>query len=200
MNGLMMETPLLVSSLIRHADRHHGSAQIVSRRIEGDIHRYTYRDAHTRMRRLANALKRLGAKSGDRIATLAWNGYRHLELCYAISGAGMVYHTVNPRLFPEQLAWIMNDAEDQLLFFDLTFVPLVEKLKPALKSIRRFVVMTDRAHMPASLPDALCYEELVEAEKDDFEWPDLDEDTACGLCYTSGTTGNPKGALFSNRS
>jgi fatty-acyl-CoA synthase len=196
----MMETPLLVSSLIRHADRHHGSAEIVSRRVEGDIHRYTYREAHTRTRRLANALKRLGAKPGDRIATLAWNGYRHLELCYAISGAGMIYHTVNPRLFPEQLAWIMNDAEDLLLFFDLTFVPLVEKLGPALKSIRKFVVMTDRAHMPASMPDALCYEELVEAEKDDFEWPELDEDTACGLCYTSGTTGNPKGALFSNRS
>ena len=200
MNGLMQQTPLLVSSLIRHADRHHGSAEIVSRRVEGDIHRYTYRDAHKRMRRLANALKRLGAKPGDRIATLAWNGYRHLELCYAISGAGIIYHTVNPRLFPEQLAWIMNDAEDLLLFFDLTFVPLVEKLKPALKSIKKFVVMTDRAHMPASIPDALCYEELVEAEKDDFEWPEIHEDTACGLCYTSGTTGNPKGALFSNRS
>jgi 3-(methylthio)propionyl---CoA ligase len=202
MNGLMMETPLLVSSLIRHADRHHGAAAIVSRRVEGDIHRYTYRDAHARTRRLANALARLGAKPGDRIATLAWNGYRHLELCYAISGSGMVYHTVNPRLFPEQIAWIINDAEDTALFFDLTFIPLIEKLAPALKSVRAFVLMTDRAHMPAStaIPNLICYEELVEAESDAFDWPELDENTACGLCYTSGTTGNPKGALFSHRS
>jgi fatty-acyl-CoA synthase len=200
MNGLMMETPLLVSSLIRHADRHHGHAEIVSRRVEGDIHRYTYRDAHARTRKLANALARLGAKPGDRIATLAWNGYRHFELCYAISGAGMIYHTVNPRLFPDQIAWIVNDAEDHTLFFDLTFVPLIEKLRPAFKSLKHIVVMTDRAHMPASLPDALCYEELLAAESDDFEWPELDESTACGLCYTSGTTGNPKGALFSHRS
>jgi len=200
MNGLMMETPLLVSSLIRHADRHHGRAEVVSRRVEGDIHRYTYRDAHVRMRKLANALKRLGAKPGDRIATLAWNGYRHFELCYAISGAGMIYHTVNPRLFPDQIAWIVNDADDLALFFDLTFVPLIEKLRPALKCVKHLVVMTDRAHMPASLPGALCYEELLDAEGDDFEWPEMDESTACGLCYTSGTTGNPKGALFSHRS
>ena len=200
MNGLMMETPLLVSALIRHADRHHGDAETVSRRIEGDIHRYTYRDAHARMRRLANALARLGAKPGDRIATLAWNGHRHFELCYAVSGAGMILHTVNPRLFPEQIAWIVNDAEDALLFIDLTFVPLVEKLQPALRTLKHVVVMTDRAHMPASLPDALCYEELLAAESDAFEWPELDESTACGLCYTSGTTGNPKGALFSHRS
>jgi 3-(methylthio)propionyl---CoA ligase len=202
MNGLMMETPLLVSALIRHADRHHGSAEIVSRRIEGDIHRYTYREAHTRIRRLANALARLGAKPGDRIATLAWNGYRHFELCYAISGSGMVYHTVNPRLFPEQIAWIMNDAEDTLLFLDLTFVPLIEKLGPTLRSLKRIVIMTDRAHMPASttIANAACYEDLLACESDAFDWPELDESTACGLCYTSGTTGNPKGALFSHRS
>ncbi len=200
MNGLMMQTPLLVSSLIRHADRHHGSAEIVSRRVEGDIHRYTYRDSHVRMRRLANALARLGAKPGDRIATLAWNGYRHFELCFAISGSGMIMHTVNPRLFPEQIAWILNDAEDAVLFIDLTFAPLIEKLAPALRTVKRVVVLTDRAHMPASLPEALCYEELVEAENEAFDWPALDENTACGLCYTSGTTGNPKGALFSHRS
>src|SRR5439155_3124326 len=138
----MMEAPLLVSALIRHADRHHGGAEIVSRRVEGDIHRYTYRDAHARSRKLANALARLGAKPGDRIATLAWNGYRHLEICYAASGAGMIYHTVNPRLFPEQLAWIINDAGDTALFVDLTFVPLVEKLLPSLKALKHIVVMT----------------------------------------------------------
>src|SRR5438046_903263 len=135
MNGLMMETPLLVSALIQQADRHHGSAEIVSRRVEGDIHRYTYRDAHTRSRKLANALARLGARPADRIATLAWNTHRHFELLYAVSGSGMVLHTVNPRLFPEQIAWIVNDAADLLLFVDLTFVPLVEKIGPAMKSL-----------------------------------------------------------------
>ena len=149
MNGLMMEMPLLVSSLLAHADRHHGDVEIVSRRVEGDIHRYTYRDAHARARKLANALARLGAKPGDRIASLAWNGYRHFELFYAVSGSGMVMHTVNPRLFPEQIAWIVNDAEDALLFIDLTFVPLLEKLGPQLKTVKRIVLMTDRAHMPA---------------------------------------------------
>jgi fatty-acyl-CoA synthase len=198
----MMEMPLLVSSLIRHADRHHGDAQVVSRRIEGDIHRYTYRDAHARARRLANALARLGAKPGDRIASLAWNGYRHFELFYAVPGSGMVMHTVNPRLFPDQIAWIINDAEDTLLFIDLTFLPLVEKIQAQLKSLKRIVLMTDRAHMPAAttIANPACYEDLVAAESDAFEWPTLDESTACGLCYTSGTTGNPKGALFSHRS
>jgi acyl-CoA synthetase (AMP-forming)/AMP-acid ligase II len=202
MNGLMMEMPLLVSSLIEHADRHHGDVEMVSRRVEGDIHRQTYREAHARAKQLANALIRMGAKPGDRIASLAWNGYRHFELFYAVGGAGMVMHTLNPRLFPEQIAWIMNDAEDTWLFFDATFLPLVEKLKPALKSLRHLVLMTDRAHMPkeAALQGLLCYEELLAAEKPDYRWPLLDENTACGLCYTSGTTGNPKGALYSNRS
>jgi 3-(methylthio)propionyl---CoA ligase len=202
MQGLMMEMPLLVSSLLVHADRHHGDAQIVSRRIEGDIHRYTYREAHARARRLANALHALGAKPGDRIASLAWNGHRHFELFYAVAGAGMVMHTVNPRLFPEQIAWILNDAEDAIVFIDLTFVPLLEKIAPLCTGVKRIVLMTDRAHMPAtsSLPQLTCYEELVAAQSDDFEWPELDENTACGLCYTSGTTGNPKGALYSHRS
>jgi len=199
MRGLMMETPLLVSDLIRHADRHHGDAQVVSRRVEGDIHRYTYRESHTRSRRLANALATLGLKPGDRVASLAWNGYRHFELYYAAAGSGMVMHTVNPRLFPEQIAWILNDAEDAALFVDLTFLPLVQKLAPLCPALRTVVVMTDRAHMPA-VAGMLCYEDLVEAESDDFEWPTFDENTACGLCYTSGTTGNPKGALYSHRS
>ena len=202
MNGLMMETPLLVSSLIEHADRHHGDAEIVSRRIEGDIHRYTYRDANRRAKRLANALARLGARPGDRIATIAWNTHRHFELFYAIGGSAMIIHTVNPRLFPEQIAWIMNDAEDAFLFVDACFIPLIEKLRPALRTLKGIVVMTDRAHMPASteLTGLLCYEELLEAESEEFAWPQFDENTACGLCYTSGTTGNPKGALYSNRS
>ena len=200
MRGLMMETPLLVSDLIRHADRHHGDTEIVSRRVEGDLHRYTYREAHTRSRCLANALARLGLKSGDRVASLAWNGYRHFELYYASAGSGMVMHTVNPRLFPEQIAWILNDAEDAVLFLDLTFLPLVQKLRPACEHLKRVVLMTDRAHMPKDAGDMLCYEELVAAESDVFEWPTFDENTACGLCYTSGTTGNPKGALYSHRS
>ena len=200
MRGLMMELPLLVSDLIRHADRHHGDTQIVSARVEGDLHRYTYHDAHARSRRLANALATLGLVPGDRIASLAWNGYRHFELYYAAAGSGMVMHTVNPRLFPEQIAWILNDAEDAALFLDLTFLPLVQKLRPAIKSLKNVVLMTDRAHMPAGTADMLCYEELVDAQSDAFDWPVLDENTACGLCYTSGTTGNPKGALYSHRS
>ena len=200
MDGLMMQMPLLVSSLLVHADRHHGDTEIVSRRVEGDIHRYTYREAHRRTRRLANALRAVGAKEGDRVSSLAWNGYRHFELFYAVAGSGLVMHTVNPRLFPEQIAWIIDDAGAETLFVDLTFVPLAEKLAPLCRKLRRIVVMTDRAHMPASLPDALCYEELLAAQDERFEWPVLDENTACGLCYTSGTTGNPKGAVYSHRS
>jgi len=200
MRALMMETPLLVSDLIRHADRHHGDTQIVSRRVEGDIHRYTYRESHARSRRLANALARLGLKPGDRVASLAWNGYRHFELYYAAAGSGMVMHTVNPRLFLEQIAWIVNDAGDAALFIDLTFLPLAQKLAPACPTLRNIVVMTDRAHMPAGTEGMLCYEDLLAAESEDFEWPTFDESTACGLCYTSGTTGNPKGALYSHRS
>ncbi len=200
MQGLMMDTPLLVSDLIRHADRHHHDTQIVSRRVEGDFHRYTYREAHARSRRLANALVGLGLKPGDRVATLAWNTYRHFEVYYAVAGAGMVMHTVNPRLFPEQIAWILNDAEDTVLFIDQTFLPLLQKVAPSCKHLKTVVLMTDRAHMPADAKSLLCYEELVAAESDDYAWPALDENTACGLCYTSGTTGNPKGALYSHRS
>ncbi|MGZ5037472.1 MAG: 3-(methylthio)propionyl-CoA ligase [Usitatibacter sp.] len=200
MRGLMMEMPLLVSDLIRHADRHHGETQIVSRRVEGDLHRYTYREAHARSRRAANMLAKLGLAAGDRVASLAWNGYRHLEIYYAAAGSGMVMHTVNPRLFPEQIAWILNDAEDAALFLDLTFLPLVEKILPACKHLKHVVLMTDRAHMPAQAKGMLCYEDLLAAESEAYEWPVLDEHTACGLCYTSGTTGDPKGAFYSHRS
>jgi fatty-acyl-CoA synthase len=205
MQGLMMDMPLLISELIRHADRHHGSTEIVSRTVEGPLHRYDYRAAHARARRLANALKKLGVGMHDRVGTLAWNGYRHFEIYYAVAGSGAVIHTINPRLFPDQIAYIANHAEDKVLCFDLTFVPLVEKLAPQLESVRHFVAMTDRAHMEKmrplrAIPNLLCYEDLIEKESADFEWPAFDERTAACLCYTSGTTGNPKGALYSHRS
>jgi 3-(methylthio)propionyl---CoA ligase len=202
MQGLMMDMPLLVSSLIQHADRHHGDTEIVSRRVEGDVHRYTYRDAHRRSRRLANALRALGVQPGERVATLAWNGYRHFEIYYAVAGSGMIVHTVNPRLFPEQIAWIINDAESRVLFIDATFWPVAEGFVANCKELQHIVLMTDRAHMPKEtrIANLLCYEELIEAQDDDFTWPEFDENTACGLCYTSGTTGNPKGALYSHRS
>src|SRR5258706_4483283 len=161
MQGRMMDMPLLISGLIRHADRHHGAVEIVSKTVEGGIQRYTSREPHTRVRRLANALKKLGVQGHDRVATLAWNGFRHYEIYYAVAGSGAVIHTINPRLFPEQIAYIANHAEDAYLFFDLTFAPLVEKLAPQLKTVRGFVCMTDRAHMP-NQAGWLCYEELVE--------------------------------------
>jgi 3-(methylthio)propionyl---CoA ligase len=201
LRGLMMDMPLLVSSLIEHAALYHGDTEIVSRTVEGPIHRYTYADARKRSRQLAQALARLGVRDGDRVGTLAWNGYRHYELYFGVSGMGAVIHTINPRLFPEQLVYIVNHAEDAYVFFDLTFAPLVEKLAPACKGVKGWVAMTDRAHMPtARIPNLLCYEELMAAEDGDYAWPLLDERTAAGLCYTSGTTGNPKGVLYAHRS
>ena len=201
MHGLMMNMPLQISSLIRHADRYHGDTQIVSRMVEGGIHRYTYADAHRRSRQLANGLAALGVRMHDRVGTLAWNGFRHFELYFAVSGMGSVIHTINRRLFPEQIAYIVNHAEDQYVFFDLTFLKLVEGVAPHCKGVRGWVAMTDKAHMPQSaLPNLLCYEDLVNSHSDDFEWPVFDENTASGLCYTSGTTGNPKGVLYTHRS
>jgi 3-(methylthio)propionyl---CoA ligase len=200
--GQMMNQPLLISSIVEFAARHNGSSEIVSRRVEGDIHRYTFRECHQRARRLANALQGLGVKMGERVATLAWNGYRHLEAYYAVSGSGAVLHTINPRLHPEQVAYIINHAEDQYLFFDLTFLPAIETVAAHCKMIKGYILMTDRAHMPADskIPDLMCYEDLINSHSDDYTWPQFDENSAATLCYTSGTTGNPKGALYSHRS
>ncbi len=202
MNGQMMQQPLLISSLITHAERHHGDQEIVSRRVEGDIHRTTYRELAAQSRRLAKALAALGVGHGDRVATLAWNGYRHMALYYAVSGSGAVLHTLNPRLHPDQVVYIADHAEDTVLCFDMTFLPLVEAVAARLKTVKHFVAMTDRAHMPAAskIPNLLCFDEIVAAQDDRYDWPSFDENTASSLCYTSGTTGNPKGVLYSHRS
>lgn len=201
MQGLMQNRPLLISSLIEHANTFHRDAQIVSRSCEGSIHRCTYRDICHRSKQLAQALIALGVEPDDRIATLAWNGHRHMELYYGVSGMGAVLHTINPRLFPEQITYIANHAEDQYVFFDPVFAPLIEKLAPLMTSVKGFVAMTDRAHMPRlAVNNLLCYEDLIDAHDGDYAWPEFPETQASSLCYTSGTTGNPKGVLYSHRS
>ncbi|WP_052192318.1 long-chain-fatty-acid--CoA ligase [Sphingomonas sp. Ant H11] len=202
MLGQMMHSPLLVSSILRHAAAYHGDTEVVSRTVEGPIHRYTYAELSRRAQKLANALGRLGLENGDRVGTLAWNGYRHMELYYGVSGSGLVCHTINPRLFPEQISYIIAHAGDRILFSDLSFLPILEVLADRLKDLKAVVIMTDEAHMPKSeiLPGLVCYETLIAGESDEYEWPDLDENTASGLCYTSGTTGEPKGVLYSHRS
>jgi len=201
MNGLMMDSHLTITSIMNHADRINGTSEIVSVTGDNPHHRYTYKDAFRRVRQMANALQQVGFKPGDRIATLAWNDYRHFELYYAISCSGQVCHTINPRLFPEQINFIINHAEDQWVFTDPMFVPLLEALKSQLPSVRGYVVMTSSDQMPeTSLDNVHCYETFIEGQPDTFDWPDLDEKTASSMCYTSGTTGNPKGVLYSHRS
>ncbi|WP_439607650.1 3-(methylthio)propionyl-CoA ligase [Hydrogenophaga sp.] len=201
MHGLMQDRPLLISSLIEHAATFHPHTEIVSRLPEGTVHRTDWQGVCLRSRQVARALQTLGIQQGDRVGTLAWNSYRHLALYYGVSGSGAVLHTVNPRLFPEQIDYIVNHAEDQVLFFDTTFAPLVEQLAPRLKSVKAFIAMTDRAHMPAiQVPNLMCFDELMDAQSTDYTWPEFDEKSASSLCYTSGTTGNPKGVLYSHRS
>lgn len=200
MLGNMMETQLLIIDLLRHARDRHPSQTVVSRRLEGDINHSTYAQIWQRSSQLAHALAAMGVKPGDCIATLAWNTHRHMELYYAVSGIGAVLHTVNPRLFSEQIEYIINHADDQIVFVDASFVETLEPLQAKLASVKGFVIMTDRAHMPeTSLSPLYCFEELIAAQSTEYDWPRFDENTAAALCYTSGTTGNPKGVLYSHR-
>jgi acyl-CoA synthetase (AMP-forming)/AMP-acid ligase II len=202
MLGLMQKQQLLISSLIEFADRHHGEGEVVSRRVEGDIHRYTYKDVAARSRQVANALDGWQLGFGDRVATLAWNGYRHLELYFGVSGSGRVLHTLNPRLLPDQIAWIINHAEDAVLCFDMTFLPIVKAIHSRCPTVKHFVAMCDADQLPADsgIPGLVSYEAWIGAQANTCEWPDFDENSASSMCYTSGTTGHPKAALYSHRS
>jgi 3-(methylthio)propionyl---CoA ligase len=201
MQGLMSERPLLVSAIIKHAAIYHRDTEIVSRTVEGPIHRYTYGEAERRSKQLAQALLRLGVRAGDRVGTLAWNTHRHFELYYGISGLGAVCHTINPRLFDDQIVYIVNHAADRLLFADTSFIPLIERVARQFPKDCRIVLMTEEGAEPATkFPQLACYERLIADEDGDFTWPEFDERTAAALCYTSGTTGKPKGALYSHRS
>ena len=202
MLGQMQNHPLLISSVIDFASRHQGDTEVVSRRVEGDIHRYTWADVQRRAKQVAKALDALGVKVGERVGTLAWNGYRHLELYFGVSGSGRVLHTVNPRLLPEQIAWIVNHAEDQVLCFDTTFLPIVQGIHAHCKTVKRWIALCDEDKLPkdTGIPNLISYEAWIGQQSPDYTWPVFDENTASSMCYTSGTTGNPKAALYSHRS
>ena len=202
MLGLMQNHPLLISTLIDHAARHHGDTQVVSRRVEGDIHRYTWADVQRRSKQVANAVIAMGVQPGERVGTLAWNGYRHLELYFGVSGSERVLHTINPRLLPEQIAWIVNHAEDQIVCFETSFLPIVQGIAAHCKGVRHWVALCDADKLPADtgILNLLSYEAWIGAQPDQYAWPVFDENTASSMCYTSGTTGNPKAALYSHRS
>lgn len=199
MLGLMMDRPLLTTEILKHAVRNFRSTEIVTRTVEGPIHRYTVADSHKRICQLSHALTERGVKRGDRIGVIGWNTYRQFEMYYAVGGLGAVLHTVNPRLGPENAAFVINHAEDDWLFFDATFAPLVAALKPALKTVKHFVALSDRAHAPEFPGELLVYEDFIAGKDCAYDWPEFDENTAVTMCYTSGTTGDPKGVLYSHR-
>ncbi len=201
MLGLMQDWPLLCHRIIEHAARFHGSQEVVTRSIEGPIHRTNYAEIRDRALKVSQRLDRDGIKLGDRVATIAWNTWRHLEVWYGIMGIGAICHTVNPRLFPEQIAWIINHAEDRVVITDTTFVPILEKIADKLPSVERYIVLTDKEHMPkTTLKNAVAYEDWIAEADGNFQWKTFDENTAAAMCYTSGTTGDPKGVLYSHRS
>jgi fatty-acyl-CoA synthase len=202
MLGLMQSQQLLISSLIEFADRHHHEGEVISRRVEGDIHRSTYRDIAQRSRKAAHALDQMNLAFGDRVATLAWNGYRHLELYFGVSGSGRVLHTLNPRLHPDQIVWIANHAEDQVLLFDMSFLPIVKAVHSRCTTIKHFIALCDADKLPADtgIPGLQSYEAWIAPHASTYDWPEFDENSASSMCYTSGTTGNPKAALYSHRS
>ncbi|MCB2033847.1 MAG: AMP-binding protein, partial [Ottowia sp.] len=202
MLGLMQSHPLLISNLIEFAARHHGDGEIVSRRTEGDLHRYTWKDVAARSRQVANALDASGLAAGDRVGTLAWNGYRHLELYFGVSGSERVLHTINPRLLPEQIAWIVNHAEDRIICFDTTFLPIIKGVHAHCPNVQQWIMLCDADKLPGDtgISNLVSYEAWMGQQPSTYAWPVFDENTASSMCYTSGTTGNPKAALYSHRS